>query len=445
MPLAEVRERLGIPGMAAEAARELPRQGAHEGRARRARPAVRAPPAGGERGRRAARSPRPSASRWWSSRRPAPAPKARSASTDDAQLRARARRRRRRARAARCCSRSSSTGEEHSFDAVMRRRRARVWHSSRATSPTPLTVLREPVDPVGGAAAARRSTGRSTPTIREAGSTALDGARHEDRAHAHGVVPPPRRLDRDRRGRRAAAGRAVHEPAVATRTTSTSTAPGRGSWCSSRSRRRSAATPPARLPARPGRGPRCEAVHGARARRSDDRAPRRRGAAAAAPARRPAAATRAKATSSCATPTPRWSSDALPRDRRAARRTRQVEHRRSSHERPLPVSWFPGRDAAVRPRPRRGRRQGHRPRRPAARRRCPPTRAARSPTTCRSAASHDEDGDGRRGARAGRGTRDRPRRVPVGAAHDPRGANCARRSAAGHDRRADGAASATRS
>ena len=249
---------------------------------------------------------------------------------------------------------------------------------------------------------------------------------------------------RDLRGRRAAAGRAdQHAHLLRPRLRLL-----RGLGAADGLRRPS--TPPSaqvrrrrRLPARPGRG--------ARARRST--ASSRRSASWATSssrrscrrrARRRRRATRARATSSSATPRPRWSSEALQAISIIAS-ARGVEVGVSRMRRPDVLAGLPGGDAVLHPRPRRGRRARARDRRPARGGARPTWRATRSPATSRCATCGTSGGCSTTSRRWRGAARLRPRRVPVGAGHDPRRAAARGARRRRHDRRARRCPSATRS
>ncbi len=212
VPLGEVRERLGIAGHVA------PRRQNFRDKARmKAR--VRARPASRARGSRAAgvarrRPPlrRPvSACRSSPSRSPAPGPATRSGSRITTQLQpwldaAPP------SPPAPMLLEEFVCGEEHSFDSVVVDGRL-VWHSIGRYLPSPLDVLEHPwiqwcvLLP-------RDIDGSEYADLVETAHRAVDGARAADRAVAHGVVPPRRRLGRHLRGRRPAPGRPVHDADV---------------------------------------------------------------------------------------------------------------------------------------------------------------------------------------------------------------------------------------
>ena len=104
------------------------------------------------------------------------------------------------------------TGEEGSYDSVMVDGQI-VWDSVSSYLPTPLEVLRNPwiqwmvLLP-------RDIGGPEYDGIRAIAPTALQRSRAAHRAHPHGVVPAPRRHGRRLRGRGAAARRPDHLDAV---------------------------------------------------------------------------------------------------------------------------------------------------------------------------------------------------------------------------------------
>ena len=97
-------------------------------------------------------------------------------------------------------------GEEHTFDSVHDRRPHGVGVASRTTG-----RRRSRCCATRGSSGPCCSPATSTARVRRdprRRARGRAGARRARRAHAHGVVPPPRRLGRRLRGRRPAAGRA---------------------------------------------------------------------------------------------------------------------------------------------------------------------------------------------------------------------------------------------
>ena len=104
------------------------------------------------------------------------------------------------------------TGDEGSYDSVMTDGQV-VWDSVSRYLPTPLEVLRNPWIQW----AVLHAPGHRRPRVRRHPGDRADGAaraRAADRADPHGVVPAPRRHGRGLRGRGAAAGRPDHLDAV---------------------------------------------------------------------------------------------------------------------------------------------------------------------------------------------------------------------------------------
>ena len=188
VPLAQVREAMGIEGMDVQTAlnvRDKPRM---KEVLRAAGRAVRTARAGARRGAgRELRRPR-SASRWWRSRRRARAPR-RTYRLDDV--------------AALdgwlgavpptgedpALLEEFLVGEEHTFDSVTMGGTT-VWSSIADYHPPPLEVLRNPWIQ-WTVLLPRDISGPEYAGIREVGPAALRALGVHRRAHAHGVVPPP--------------------------------------------------------------------------------------------------------------------------------------------------------------------------------------------------------------------------------------------------------------
>ena len=133
-------------------------------------------------------------------------------------------------------------GREYSFETITIGGEVRFQSRTRYY-PAPLEVMETPWIQwvVRAAARHRRPRLRGRPRARR---RRREGARPRDRLHAHGVVPPRRRLARDRRDRRAAAGREHRAARTASRTTPTCTARGRAPSSTTRSTGRTSGSTP---------------------------------------------------------------------------------------------------------------------------------------------------------------------------------------------------------
>ena len=426
VPLAEVRDALGIPGMGVEAAHNFRDKSRMKDVLRARGPALRAPPAGGDRATRRWRLRRARSAIPIVVKPPAGAGARNTFRVDDAERAA--------AGARGACRRSPATpvlleefivGDEHSFDTVCVDGRPGVALDHRATSRRRSTCC-ETRGSSGACCCRARSTTRSYDDIRAAASARARRRSGMDTGLTH--MEWFRRTDGSvaiSEVGGAAARRAVHDADLVRARLRLLPRLGAAHGV------RASSTPPdaqlrgrRRVPARPGRRAACSAIHGLdEAQRElgdlvvEAKLPQRGPGADAASyegegyviVRHPETAVVEQALRAPRLADPRRAGD-------VSRAEVAMNVLMLSPGYPPEMPFFTRGLAQVGARV-------HRRRRPARAARCRRWRASASPPTSRSRGFWDEDGD--RGARCAswRARRaHRPRRVPVGAGDDPRGA-----------------------